>query len=96
MSELVNPSEIEQIVGIERHRTRHFARAVSAERAVYILHSELCRTSGRDLRECGFSLALDNGIDERDWFDLEDQPVRVTINRDFRLIPVRAGMRFAR
>lgn len=87
MSDLVDPSEIERIVGMERHPTRHYARAVSAEQTVYILHSAKCRDSRRDLRRCLFSLTLDNGIDERDWSEVEDQPVRVTINRIARLIP---------
>lgn len=96
MSDLVSPDEIEQIVGIQRHATRHYARAVSAEQTVYILHSHKCKDSGRDLRECLFSLALDNGIDEPDWSEWEDQAVRVTINRSRRLIPVVPGMRLAR
>ncbi len=95
MTSLVSPDQIEQIVGVSRHQTRHYARAVSAERTVYILHSAQCRDSGRDLRTCRFSVALDNGIDESDWSDTEDQPVRVAINRRQRLIPVRPGMRFA-
>lgn len=93
MSDLVPAEEIEQIVGIERHETRHYARAVSAEQVVYILHSRKCLAAERDLRECLFSLALDNGIDEYDWSDMEDRPVRVTINSRQRLIPVRRGMR---
>lgn len=96
MSDLVDPDEIEGIVGIERHPTRHYARAVSAEQVVYILHSRACKEGRDDLRDCLFSLALDNGIDEYDWSDMEDQAVRVSINRDRRLIPVRPGMRFAR
>lgn len=94
MTDLVSSDEIERIVGIERHPTRHYARAVSAEQMVYILHSQRCKDSGRDLRDCLFSLALDNGIDERDWSDMEDRPVRVTINRDQQLVPVRPGMLF--
>jgi hypothetical protein len=96
MSELVDPGEIERIVGIERHATRHYARAVSSEQVVYILHSQRCKDSDRDLRECLFSVALNNGIDERDWSDLEDQAVRVTITRAQRLVPVRPGMRLDR
>lgn len=60
MAELVDPAEIEQIVGFARHATRHYARVVSAEQVVYILHSQRCVSSGRDLRECPFSIALDN------------------------------------
>lgn len=96
MSDIVSADEIEQIVGVKRHATRHYARAVSAGQTVYILHSQTCKDNTPDLRECAFSLALDNGIDEYDWSDSEDQAVRVTINRSMRLIPVRPGMRWSR
>lgn len=96
MSDLVPADEIEQIVGIRRHATRHYARAVSAEETVYILHSHRCRDSGRDLRECTFSVALDNGIEMEVWDSHLDKPVRVTITRSMRLIPVAPGMRVAR
>lgn len=95
MTDLVDPVEIETIVGIKRHPARHYARAVSAEQVVYILHSQHCRDSGRDLRECPYSLALDRGIHEKHWSGHEDEAVRVTINRSGRLIPVVAGMRFS-
>lgn len=95
MSEIIPTDEIEKIVGITRHPTRHYARAVSSEQTVYILHPQECLDSGIDLRECIFSLTLDNGIDEHDWSDVEDQAVRVTI-RNRRLIPARFGMRAAR
>ncbi len=43
----VRPADqIEQIVGIRRHSQAHFGRAVSAERTVYILHSQRCLDSG--------------------------------------------------
>jgi hypothetical protein len=95
MTQIVPGAEIEAIVGVQRHPTRHYARAVSDEQMVYILHSALCKASTLDLRECPFSLALDNGIEADDWSDVVDQPVRVTINRDARLIPVVPGMRLA-
>lgn len=62
MSDLVPTADIERIVGIERHQTAHYARAVSAEETVYILHSHDCKNSGIDLRECRYSIALDRGI----------------------------------
>lgn len=92
MADLVPASEIEQIVGVKRHITRHYARAVSAEQRVYILHSHTCRDSGIDLRDCIFSQALDRGIDEYDWSDVEDRAVHVTISGD-RLVPVRLKLR---
>lgn len=88
MSALVPGDQIEQIVGVERHATRHYARAVSAEQVVYILHSHECKDSGIDLRECPFSVALDRGIDEYDWSDREDRPVLVRVRNGF-LIPDR-------
>lgn len=88
MSALVPGDQIEQIVGVERHATRHYVRAVSAEQVVYILHSHECKDSGIDLRECPFSVALDRGIDEYDWSDREDRPVLVRVRNGF-LIPDR-------
>jgi hypothetical protein len=40
-------------------------------------------------------VALDSGIDMDVWGDHQDKAVRVSINRDLRLIPVVPGMRFA-
>lgn len=95
MTEIVPAEDIERIVGIERHRTRHYARAVSAEQMVYVLHSQACLDRGRDLRECFFSLALDNGIDMDIWGEHQDKPVRVTITQSQRLVPVVPGLRLA-
>lgn len=96
MSDLVPTDEIEQIVGIQRHHKRHYGRAVSAEETVYILHSHQCKSSGIDLRECRYSVALDQGIDERDWADAMDVPVRLTINRSGRLITAVPGKEWRR
>jgi hypothetical protein len=82
MTDLVSPEEIEGIVGTARHPTEHWGRAVSTEQTVYILHSQECRDSGRDLRACPFSLALDDGIDVAQWAGREDQPVRLAIVGD--------------
>ena len=84
MSDLVDSTQIESIVGVPRHRTQHWARAVSAEQTVYILHSQECVTSGVDLRECLFSRALDRGINASRW--AEDVPVHVHVKAG-RLIP---------
>jgi hypothetical protein len=87
MSELVDPSEIETIVGATRHPTDHIGRADSSTQTVYILHSQECRDSGIDLRECPFSIALDRGIEEwfpwTGWRRLQDQPVRLELARDY-------------
>lgn len=91
MTDLVNPSEIESIVGAPRHATDHLGRAVSAEQTVYILHSEECRASGVDLRECPYSVALDLGIESRlswsSWRRVQDRPVRLHIHYDGWLVP---------
>lgn len=88
MTEVVPADEIEGIVGWPRHATRHYARAVSAERQVYVLHSQQCFDTRPDLNTCMFSVALENGIDQDVWKGLEDTPVRVTIWRDKKLRPV--------
>lgn len=59
MTELVDPDQIESIVGARRHVLVHLARAVSAEQTAYILHSHACRARGIDLRSCEYSIALD-------------------------------------
>lgn len=75
MTTLVKPDEIETIVDAERDHLRHLGRAISDEETVYILHSQRCRDSGKDLRDCPFSRALDLGIDRRIWTGWEDIPV---------------------
>lgn len=78
MTRLENPNRIEHIVGALRDPEQHIARAVSAEQRVYILHSHECIQSGRDLRECPYSLALDRGIDLDLW--TEDEAVFIVID----------------
>lgn len=65
----------QQVVGVPRHDSSHYGKMVTAEQRVYILHSQACLDSGRDLRACPFSRALDHGIDEDMWEGWEDQPV---------------------
>ena len=86
MTELVDQSRIEEIVGHKRHARAHFARAVSEEQTVYILHSQLCLEDYPDLRDCPYSLALDNGIDIDRWPLDSAQPVGIY---DQRLEPIR-------
>jgi hypothetical protein len=79
VSEVVPASKIERIVGAERHATDHIGRAVSAEQTVYILHSRECADSGIDLRDCPYSVALDEyGV----WSDREDEAVVLEIVDD--------------
>ena len=78
MSETVDPSEIEGIVGAPRHPKYHIVRAVSAEQRVYILHPDECtaRMMHRPLTECAFSRTLAyEGIDEEAWKNAMDRPV---------------------
>lgn len=99
MSELVPPDEIESIVGAPRHPTEHYARAVSEDETVYILHSQECKDSGVDLRKCPFSRALDKGIDRplpwSGWRYVIDRPVRVEVFQGF-LVPELASVNAAR
>lgn len=59
MTNLVSADDIEKIVGAPRHRTMHLGIANSEDGQFYILHSKECKSSGIDLRECEFSVALD-------------------------------------
>lgn len=88
MSDLVPADRITEIVGAVRHATAHIGRAVSAEQVVYILHSHRCLKSGIDLRQCKYSMALDQGIDADEW--AEDVPVRLAVVAG-RLVPARGA-----
>lgn len=88
MSDLVPSEDIERIVGIQRHNVTHYGRAVSADQTVYVMHSNRCLNSGIDLRQCPFSLALDEGIDVEDWAGREDVAVALRV-RGGRLVPLR-------
>lgn len=83
MTRLVSPDRIESLVGRARHATAHYARAVTADDVVVILHSQACldahRSLGRDLTQCSFSRALDKGVVEASWRGREDRPQRVAI-----------------
>ena len=62
---------------------------VTAEQRVFILHSQECRDTYPDLRECPYSLALDRGIELTAWRGLEDRPFVVGISvLSQRLVPV--------
>lgn len=84
VSDLVDLEEIEGIVGVKRDPTLHWGRADSTSRTVFVLHSQECRDSGADLRECSFSLALDRGITEDfgtwlAWSYQQDRPVGLEV-----------------
>lgn len=75
MTDLVPADQIEGIVGAKRHPLHHLGRVVPATQTVYILHSQRCKDSGIDLRDCDWSRALDRGINESEWRDCQDRPV---------------------
>lgn len=87
MTDIVPAYKIEQIVGKPRHSRIHYGRAVSDEQTFYILHSQNCVDDNPDLRECDFSVALDNnGINLDLWEHHQDGPVVLSIV-DGRLFP---------
>ena len=88
MTDLVDPQNIETIVGARRHPYRHIALADTATETVYILHASGCfhRGDGNDLRNCRYSLALDAGIDRDQWVGHEDAPTYVGLHLG-RLVP---------
>lgn len=79
MSKLVDPGEIERIVGARRHSVKHIGRVVTAENTTYVLHSKICKDSGEDLRECHFSIAMDESA-LRDFDGYCDRTVVVAID----------------
>lgn len=85
--EVVDPTKIEEIVGIERHSMAHYGRAVSSDQTFYILHSQMCLDSGRDLLGCQFSIALAEGINPQTWSSALDRPVRIGFDGTGRLAP---------
>lgn len=82
MTDKVDPTEIETIVGAIRDPTFHIARAVSAEKKVYILHPMACVAKHPDLRDCYYSQVLDDGIRDEDWEKWLDQPVHLAVASD--------------
>lgn len=79
MTNLVPHEDVPRIVGRPRHPTLHFGLADPESELLYILHSVECFESGRDLRECPFSLALDQGAPMDVWESYENQPVELAI-----------------
>lgn len=84
MTELVDPDHIEELVGARRHPTLHQGNVGPT---TFILHSEECRSSAGDLRDCEYSLALDRGIDLLLFAGYNRRPVVLTISDD-QLAPV--------
>ena len=91
MTNLVDPSHIERIVGARRRLSTHVGRLVTAEDTVYILHSTDCLTEHPDLRDCPYSRALDLSLGEHWrapdlWAACRDEPVTLAIYRGL-LVP---------
>jgi hypothetical protein len=84
MSQRVDSSKIEGIVGVSRHPTDHYGRAVSAEQVFYILHSQRCVDELDDLRDCDYSRALDETVIDDRW--VQDEPVVLAVE-DWFLVP---------
>lgn len=87
MTDLVDPAEIETLVGAPRHDTLHLGRLDTTRQAVFILHSAECRATIDDLRHCRFSIALDEGIDELLWRGWKNRPVTLAVLMDGYLTP---------
>ncbi len=80
MTDLVDPTKIEQIVGAPRHLVNHLAKAITDTQIVYILHSQQCLDSGIDLRTCAYSRSLDeHGLEPLNWAACEDRTVMLEI-----------------
>lgn len=77
MTQPVDPTQIEDLVGAKRHPTKHQARADTVKQTVYILHSQECLDTGVPLTQCRYSLALDRGAEPWAWEGYEDRPVFV-------------------
>lgn len=88
MTDLVDPTQIESIVGTHRRDFDHVANMVTGDEKVYILHSKMCVTLRPDLRECPFSRALDRGVIESAWDGFKDMPVVVGFIGDHGLFPI--------
>ena len=74
MTDIVPADEIEEIVGLTRHPTRHYVRHDTESGIAWMLHSQECFNTGIDLRDCPHSHALTGA----DWVGMVDRPVEVT------------------
>lgn len=92
MTELVDPGEIEDLVGVKRHAVQHYGHAVAAQNKIYILHSAHCVATQEDLRKCPYSVALDQGAPLNQWYFHLNTPVRLAIDVDGYLVPYRGVM----
>ena len=86
MANLVPADKIEQIVGARRHSIKHLGRLVSADQTCYILHSQACLSAGRDLRECAFSVAMDD-MNDLEFAGYADRPIVLAVSSEDELLP---------
>jgi hypothetical protein len=89
----VPASEIETLVGIDRHPVRHYGRADSRAGKFFILHSDECRRAPESITQCEYSLALERGLNEADWYFYEDCPVVLGFDEHDNLVPYAARRR---
>lgn len=89
MSTLVDTDVIEQIVGRPRHQSIHYGKAVTGEKTIHVLHSQACLDYSKDLRQCRYSQALDNGIDQTAWARWQNKPVILCVING-KLLPINA------
>lgn len=90
MTELVPRTEIERLVGAKRQENAHLGRIDTREEVMYILHSQECKDTTPDLRECPYSKALDLGLFNIDrWKGFYDMSVSLSLDAKGRLNPVR-------
>lgn len=81
-------NDIEAIVGIQRHSTVHYGRAVSATDQFYILHSRRCLRDFPDSMDCPFSFSMLHGINRKEWAKWQDMALPIGIRRGM-VVPFR-------
>lgn len=90
MTSLVPSTEIERLVGAKRQATAHVGRIKTTDDVMHILHSQECKDSGIDLRDCPYSKALDHGLfNIPAWKGFYDMPVTLRLDKNNQLNPVR-------
>ena len=85
MTALEDPDTIEAKVGAKRSKSKHLARFVSEDERIYLMHSAQCVEITSDLRECAFSLALDQSDESL----VTTRSKHLALSRGRRLKPIR-------
>lgn len=90
MTNIVPSTEMERLVGYPRQENTHLGRIDTTEEVMYILHSQECKDTTPDLRECPYSKALDHGrFNINRWKGFYDMSVSLSLDAQGRLNPVR-------